>query len=169
MLQGALHGVRLALDPEIHGIAGDDSRTLDLFQYAPLKLRIDVAQEDIFRRTIGFGNHRIERLKNVELSIQGAAFIQVVTVFTHPAEGAALGSFQAFNVDLMLAEHRDVLVFEIISDHGNHTHRSKITRSHGEIGRGAAQNFIDFTKRCLHGIEGHRADNQNRTTHQNSL
>src|SRR5262249_2283735 len=70
---------------------------------------------------------------------------------------------------MVLSKHRDVLVFEIISNYGNHTHGSKVTGSHGEIGRGATQNFIDCAKGCLHGIEGNRTHNQNGTTHRNSF
>src|SRR5437867_3516188 len=43
MREGAFNGIRFALNPEIHCVAGDDSRPLDLFQYTQLKIRVDVA------------------------------------------------------------------------------------------------------------------------------
>src|SRR5207237_1328257 len=76
VLYRSLHRLWFALNPEIHAVARDNARPLDLFQHAELKLRIDVAQEDILRRAIGIGNNRLECLKHVELSVQCAGFVE---------------------------------------------------------------------------------------------
>ena len=131
-----------------------------LGEHPCLQHRIDVAQEYAIRLPVSVGNARPEAFKHVELGIQSPGFIEGKAVFSPPPEGLSRNFLQPPGVNGEIPEQLQVLLREVLPNHGNQSNRSKKAGRQGEIGSRASQNLLGFSKRGLNGIESHRAHDQ---------
>src|SRR5437879_13916110 len=103
-LQEPKQGVARPLDPEIHCIAGDKPRPLDLLEDASLQVRVDVREKQHIRRLMAGRNMRAKSLEDVQLGIQGFRLIELIRIFPSPPEGLSLSALQTGQIDVPLAQ-----------------------------------------------------------------
>src|SRR5690606_39441742 len=88
----------------VHGVHRHEARTLDLIEHPPLKLRVDVAEEDVLRAPVGLGQLGREVLEDVELGVERLRLVELVAVAPLPAEGLAGLAGQPLQVDVPALE-----------------------------------------------------------------
>ena len=112
-----------ALDPEVHRIAGDELRSLDLAQYVELEPRIDVRQEDEGRTAELRRNLRAEMREDAEMRFQRLGRIEIVAVAAAPAERVARRLLQSRHVHAARTQRLELLHRVVVADDTHELHR----------------------------------------------
>src|SRR5690606_24994832 len=115
----------LAGDPEIHGVAGDKTRRVDLPQHVQLKLGVDVAENDV----PGVAEPRrqlwLEIGEHAEPRLPSLATVQVVAVDPRPAEALAGTALDTAQIDAALLEEAQLLERVVVADHPDELDRAE--------------------------------------------
>ena len=88
--------------------------------------------------------------------------VEVFAVLAAPVECLAVGVLDAARVDAARGEHVFVLGGEIVAHDGDDAHLGEVAGGEREIGGRAAENLLALAEGGLEGIEGHRADYEDR-------
>src|SRR5262249_44805901 len=100
-----------------------------------------------------FGEH-------IELGIENLHLVQVVTVLTHPPEGAPRSHLQPTDIDAAILEKPQIRLRKVLADHHDQPHLDEEARRVGEINRRAAEHLLHLAKQRLDAVQ------DNRTYHQ---
>src|SRR5690606_29697248 len=111
-----------ALDPEVHRIAGDEARALDLLEHVELQARIDVRQEDPFAGAKLLWNARREVGEHAEAGLQRVAVGEIEAVHARPAEALARRSGHPAEIHPPLTKEIEGAGGEVLPDHSHHLH-----------------------------------------------
>src|SRR6266566_747168 len=128
-----------ALNPEIHCVARDELRLLDLVENVDLKTRINVGQKEIGRRAKLFRNLRTETREDAQVSLQSLRRVEIVAVAAPPSKGAALSPLEAAEVDPTLLQRLELLDRIIRSYHADYADFREMTRRCRKESRRSAQ------------------------------
>src|SRR5215469_10405399 len=123
-----------------------------------LQCRLDIGEEEKIGVFVFFGDARLERLEDVEMSEVSFRFVQVVGVSASPAEGLPVGTLDAANIDTTLVEDIFLLESEVIAHDRNDPHLSEVARGERKVGGSACQNIFDTARGRGDVIECHRTD-----------
>src|SRR5690606_41543737 len=88
--KGFKQGVKLALNPELHGVAGHQPGPFNLRENLPLQPRVAVPQKH--ELCIGVRGRQLwlKTCENIELSVQGLGVIQIVSIPASPSKCLSL-------------------------------------------------------------------------------
>jgi hypothetical protein len=151
-----------ALDPEVHGVAGDELRLGDLRQHVELEPRVDVAEEHERRRAELLGNLRSKVREDTQVCLQCFRDVEVVTIPAAPAKGRSVGLLEPGDVDRPRREGALQFVERKVgADHADELHRREVARRRREERTGPAEDVVRAPERRLDGIERHGADDEN--------
>ena len=152
--------VRLARDPEVHGVAGHDLGPVDLVQHLALQDGIDVAEEDVLGAPVAVGDAGLEELEDVEVGADRLPRVEVVGVLPLPVEGLARRLLQPLQVDGPPLEGRQRLLPEVVADDRHQVHGGEERRRHGEERRAPAQDLLGPAERGLDRVVRHASDDE---------
>src|SRR5581483_5400431 len=134
-------------------------RTRFIFQSdCRLQRRMNIAEKQVKRIQIFFGDAGLESFEEVQLGKVGFGLVQVIEVLSSPAERFSLGTLQAAGVHTTLGQDTLMAGCEIVAHHGHDAHISKIARCQRKVGGRPAQHVFHTTAGCGNGIECDRAD-----------
>src|SRR5271170_4549773 len=117
---------------------------------------MDIAQEQEFRIRIFRRNTRLEAFEHIQFGEIGLGFIEVVEILPTPAEGVALGTFDATSIDLSFLENILVLGREVFAHHGDNANVREIAGRQGKERAGTAQYIFYPPGRRGNRVEGNR-------------
>ena len=149
------------LNPEVHGVSGDQAGGHDLGQDLPLQVRIDVRQEDHLSIPVGFGQSGMEFCKDIELGLERLRLAEVKAILPLPPEGPTGPPLHPGEIDLPRSQKLQVVRPEVLSHHRHHADGGKEAGGRRKVGRRASEDFRGLAEGSLDRIEGHRAHNQN--------
>ncbi len=149
-----------ALNPEVHRVARDEFRLLDLAQDIQLQARIDVGEEEIGRRAKLFRNLRAEVREHTEVSLECLRGIEIVSVATTPAKRLPLGALQSAEVDATLLERVELFDGIVGTYHADNAHLREMACRRGEESRRAAEDIVRLSEWRFNGVERDRANYQ---------
>ncbi|SRR6266704_163489 len=127
-----------------------------------LKRGSDVGQENEGRGLVGLGQGRGEGFENAKLGEERATVVHVDLVLAGPMEGFAGQNLEAFEVNAMAVIELDVSPGKIVADNANEFDGTEETGSHGGMAGGAAEEARVLAFGSFDGVEGGRADDEDR-------
>ena len=160
LLEGLPQLRRLAVDPEVHRVAGHDPRPLDLLEDLPLQHGIDVAEEDELRVAVAGGDLRLEELEDVEVGADRVAGVEVERVLALPVEGLPVHPLEALEVDGPAAERGELLLPEVVADDPDEVDRTEEGSGHREEGRAPAEHPLGPAEGRLDRVVGDAPDDE---------
>ena len=94
-----------------------------------------------------------------ELRVVGVGDVHVVLVVPAPEEGLAAGdALDVVGGDAAAAQHRELLVAEVVADGADDADLGEEARREREVDGGAAEHALALPERRAHGVERDRAD-----------
>ena len=150
--QGFLELAKLARDPEVHGVAGHETRPLHLPKHLVLQDGVDVPEEHVARVLVGGGDLGLEELEDVEIGTNGVAGVEVVGVLPLPVESEAVRPLEAGGVDGAAREGGELLLSEIAPHHPHQVHGAEERGGHREEGGAASEHPLGLAERRLHRV-----------------
>src|SRR5207248_6443255 len=142
-----------AFDPEIHRVAGNKLRALDLRQDVELQSRVDVTEKDKWSAPELLGNLRSKIREDAEMGLERLSDIEIMPVPAAPPEGATFRVFEAGEIDTALGEGLQLLNRVIVPDHADELHLREMACRRREERRRPPEDVVGLTKRRLHGVE----------------
>jgi hypothetical protein len=95
----------------------------------------------------------VEVGEDVEFGYKSFTLVKMLGVFASPEEAFAGGAFEAGGINFAPAEDGLVLFRKVVAYDADKIHMSKEAGGYGEIGRGAADDAVDFAVRAFNGVE----------------
>ena len=145
-------------DPVIHGVAAGEADAVHLRAHVALQLRLDIAEQQVGRRAIRFGQLGLEIGEHVEVGPQRGAVVHIGGVDAGPEEGFPGDALQSFEIDVARGAAGRILLREIVADDGHDFDIGEVAGRQRDIGGGAAQHAIDFPVRRFHAIIRYGSD-----------
>ena len=151
----------LAVDPEVHRVAGHDPGPLDLLEHLALQDGVDVAEEDDLgaRGSAAgiFGSKNSKTLRSVQMVSR-----ELRSSEYWPCQWKVLPSIRSSPSRSMgrPAEGRELLLPEVVAHHPHQVHRGEEGGGHREEGRAAAEHALGAAEGRLDGVVGDAADDQ---------
>ena len=125
-----------------------------------LQCGLNVAQQEVGRGSVRFGQLGTEIGEDVEIGAQGGAVVHIGRVDARPEEGLASGdALQAGEIDVARGQQIDILLREIVAHDGDDLHRGEIAGGQRDIGGGAAEHAVHFSMRRFHAVVGNGSNN----------
>ena len=152
--------VGLAVDPEVHGVAGHDAGPLDLLQHLALEDGVDVAEEDDLGAPVADGDLRLEELEDVEVGADRVAGVEVERVPAVPVEGLALRPLQPLEVDGPSVERGELPLPEVVADDPDEVDRGEEGGGHREEGGAAPEHALGAAEGRLDRVVGDAPDDE---------
>src|SRR3990172_634032 len=150
-----------SLHPIVHGVGRDEPWTPHLLHHVHLELWMNVPQKNELRCPVSVGYGGLEILEDVQLGEAGGALVEVVAVLPSPAKCLPGRGLKPGEIDRPSLENVPLLVGEVVSHHRHDVDLSEKRGGERKMGGRSAQNLLDFTERCLYGVEGYRAHGEN--------
>src|SRR6185312_9482537 len=147
----------VAVDPVIHGVAGDQLYIGHGLAHTALQDWIDVGEEKKLRVAIGRGNLGFEGSKDVQLGIVRHGFVEVFEVGAFPAKAFPGSALDAAGVDVTRAKNRFLFGTKIFAHHSDDANIGEKTRGKRKVSGGTAQAAVAAAGGGFNGIVGYAA------------
>ncbi len=140
-------GLARRLDPQVHGVHGDEAGVGHLPAHPQLQLGLDVGEEKDIALARVLRELRREVLEDAEPRLQRLARVHVPSVDRAPEERLAREALHVADVDAARREHLKVLRVEVIADRPDDAHVVKQARREREVDGGAAEHPLALAER----------------------
>src|SRR5215203_2796435 len=148
------------LDPEIHRIARNELRLLDLLEYIELESRIDVTEKHERSVPELLRDFRAEARKHAEVCLECLRGVEIVTIASTPSERLAVSVLESGEVYAARGKWLEFFDWVVGADDADHLNGREQARRRGKECSRAAEHIIGFAERSFYGIERDRSDNE---------
>jgi hypothetical protein len=151
----------LDVNPEIHGVAADESYSGHFAAHVELQFGLDVGEEENLGVCVSGRNLGGEVFKNIEVGEISLGLVYVFAVLAAPMKCFAGSVLDATGINAATGEDGFVLGSEIFSDDANDPDLGKEAGGEREVGGSTAENLFALTERGFQSIECDRTDDEN--------